>query len=167
MTVSDQKQFLRKALKDKRLRLKANEVRQYSEKILNTLSKSVDWTTIKKVHTYLTIVKNNEIDTLPLIEFIRQNHPDIEIEIAPKQADSNMPAGNHYDLIIVPLLGFDRAGNRLGYGGGYYDKFLAANDCKQIIGLAYSLSEIDQVPVEPHDQKMQTIVTEKETIKIN
>lgn len=66
------------------------------------------------------------------------------------------------DVVIVPGSVFDRFGGRLGYGGGYYDRFLdreAANALR--IGLAYELQLVDQVPLEPHDQLMDFIVTEK------
>jgi hypothetical protein len=123
---------------------------------------------IKKIHIYKPIKKYNEIDTGEFINLVQQNHPDIEIEIAPKELPPSlkMPKGNKYDLVIVPVLGFDRRGFRLGYGGGYYDRFLAKNNCKQVIGLAYSFSELDTFPNEPHDQKLDKIITEKEIISV-
>ncbi len=66
------------------------------------------------------------------------------------------------DVVIVPGSVFDRFGGRLGYGGGYYDRFLyheAANALR--IGLAYELQLVDQVSLEPHDQVMDFVVTEK------
>ena len=75
-------------------------------------------------------------------------------------------------IIIVPLLMFDRKLNRLGYGGGYYDKSIFA--LKQYfqkeetffiaIGLAYSEQEIKSIPYQSHDQKLDFIVTEKEIL---
>ncbi len=66
------------------------------------------------------------------------------------------------EVVIVPGSVFDRFGGRLGYGGGYYDRFLnqeAVNTLR--IGLAYELQLVDQVPLEPHDQLMDFVVTEK------
>ncbi len=66
------------------------------------------------------------------------------------------------DVVIVPGSVFDRFGGRLGYGGGYYDRFLAQEAANVLrIGLAYELQLVDQVPLEPHDQLMDFIVTEK------
>lgn len=66
------------------------------------------------------------------------------------------------DMVIVPGSVFDRFGGRLGYGGGYYDRFLAQEAAGALrIGLAYELQLVDQVPLEPYDQLMDFVVTEK------
>jgi len=64
------------------------------------------------------------------------------------------------DVVLVPMLAFDRAGNRLGYGAGYYDRFLSANPGIRKIGLAFSCQEISSVPAEANDIRMDCIVTE-------
>jgi len=67
------------------------------------------------------------------------------------------------DIILVPLAAFDRAGYRLGYGAGYYDMTLAALRAKKAIvavGLGFAAQEVEKVPVEPHDQKLDFILTE-------
>ena len=67
------------------------------------------------------------------------------------------------DLIIAPLLAFDRSGGRLGYGGGYYDRTVAllrAGPGVTVVGLAFSGQEVDNVPREPHDQRLDAICTE-------
>ncbi|MFT9258302.1 MAG: 5-formyltetrahydrofolate cyclo-ligase [Acetobacter sp.] len=68
------------------------------------------------------------------------------------------------DMVLVPLLGFDRAGNRLGYGGGYYDRTLAAMPHVARIGYAPSTQEVESLPAGPHDQPLPCIVTDKETL---
>ncbi len=66
------------------------------------------------------------------------------------------------DVVIVPGSVFDRFGGRLGYGGGYYDRFLDQEAAGALrIGLAFELQLVDQVPLEPHDQLMDFVVTEK------
>ncbi|MEN6610951.1 MAG: 5-formyltetrahydrofolate cyclo-ligase [Methanoregulaceae archaeon] len=62
--------------------------------------------------------------------------------------------------ILVPLVAFDRSGNRLGYGAGYYDRFLAANPHMRKIGIAFSCQETDTIPSDPFDIRMDCIVTE-------
>ena len=67
------------------------------------------------------------------------------------------------DLLIVPLLGFDRHGNRLGQGAGHYDRTLSALRAAGkvwAIGLAYAGQLIDELPSEPHDERLDAILTE-------
>ena len=64
------------------------------------------------------------------------------------------------DIIICPLIAFDKYKNRLGYGKGYYDRFLKNNKIIKI-GTAFSLQEAEKIPCENHDIKMDLIITEK------
>lgn len=65
------------------------------------------------------------------------------------------------DLILMPLLGFDRAGTRLGYGGGYYDRTLAGMRKRpMLVGLAFSAQAFDHIPREAHDIPLDAVVTE-------
>ena len=64
------------------------------------------------------------------------------------------------DLIFVPLLAFDDAGNRLGYGGGFYDRTLAALPAAEAIGFGYAAQRVARVPAEAHDRRLQRVVTE-------
>lgn len=69
------------------------------------------------------------------------------------------------EVLIVPLAGFDRRGNRLGYGGGYYDRtleLLRRRGPVTAIGLAYAVQELPLIPVEPTDQPLDLIVTDRE-----
>ena len=65
------------------------------------------------------------------------------------------------DIVIMPLLGFDKMGTRLGYGGGYYDRTLAKMRKKpMLVGLAFAAQELDAIPREAHDVPLDAIVTE-------
>jgi 5,10-methenyltetrahydrofolate synthetase len=65
------------------------------------------------------------------------------------------------ELILVPLNAFDAAGYRLGYGGGYFDRTLAALDPAPLcVGVAFELARTDTTFPQPHDQPMDWIVTE-------
>lgn len=67
------------------------------------------------------------------------------------------------DLIIVPGVGFDRRGNRLGNGQGYYDRFLTLIPAQtSLIALCYESQLFDEIPVAPHDVPMHKILTEKQ-----
>jgi 5-formyltetrahydrofolate cyclo-ligase len=66
-------------------------------------------------------------------------------------------------LLLMPLLAFDRSGRRLGYGGGYFDRTLSALRARGpllAVGVAFSAQEVDTVPEEAHDQRLDWIVTE-------
>ncbi|WP_342451533.1 5-formyltetrahydrofolate cyclo-ligase [Roseomonas nitratireducens] len=68
------------------------------------------------------------------------------------------------DWLIVPLLAFDRAGRRLGYGGGYYDRTLAGLPGATALGIAYAVQEVQEVPAGPHDVRLRRIATEQGVI---
>tara|TARA_B110000027_G_scaffold65852_1_gene70531 strand:+ start:39 stop:584 length:546 start_codon:yes stop_codon:yes gene_type:complete len=72
------------------------------------------------------------------------------------------------DILLIPLLAFDKNLNRLGYGGGYYDRLIKKLSKKKKIikiGLALSIQKIDKVPIDVYDQKLDYIVTNKYIIK--
>jgi 5-formyltetrahydrofolate cyclo-ligase len=67
------------------------------------------------------------------------------------------------DLVVAPLLAFDRAGRRLGQGAGHYDRTLASLRARKpvfVLGLAFAGQEIDELPEEAHDQRLDAILTE-------
>jgi 5-formyltetrahydrofolate cyclo-ligase len=71
------------------------------------------------------------------------------------------------DLLFVPLAAFDRLGARIGFGAGFYDRTLAglrARGSIHAVGVAFSTSEVESVPAEPHDEPLDFILTENEWI---
>lgn len=67
------------------------------------------------------------------------------------------------DVLFVPVLAFDRRGGRLGQGGGFYDRTIAALRARGpvwVVGVAYAGQEIEDLPLEPHDQRLDAILTE-------
>jgi 5-formyltetrahydrofolate cyclo-ligase len=72
------------------------------------------------------------------------------------------------DIILIPLVAFDKNLNRLGYGGGYYDRLISKLSKKKKIikiGLAFSVQEIDKVPTNIYDQKLDYVITNKYIIR--
>jgi len=66
------------------------------------------------------------------------------------------------DALLIPLVAFDAAGNRLGYGGGFFDRTLAAFSPRPLaIGVGFELNRVRSLPTQPHDQPMDWIVTER------
>lgn len=94
--------------------------------------------------------------TVPFI-----NHP-VAARDADTALDARFPvvAPADIDLIVVPLVAYDAQGNRLGYGGGNYDRYLAQvrPGCR-IIGVAFAAQQVDRVPTEPHDRPLPRIIS--------
>lgn len=68
------------------------------------------------------------------------------------------------DLIIVPGVGFDEQGHRIGHGMGYYDRLLKDSRDASHIGLAFEIQIVDKIPIEKHDIPVEKIITEKRTV---
>lgn len=76
-------------------------------------------------------------------------------------APSDLAPRAEPDLILMPLLGFDKAGTRLGYGGGYYDRTLARLGKRpMLVGLAFSAQGLEHIPRDAHDVPLDAVVTE-------
>ncbi len=95
--------------------------------------------------------------------------PDVSLE--PAAFGTQVPGADcpvlEPDLLLVPLLAFDRRGFRLGYGGGFYDRTLATLRGRRpvlAVGLAFAAQEVDAVPVEAGDEPLDRIVTEREVM---
>ena len=132
---------------------------------------------------------NFEVDDLELLKKLEKNKFNISLPVIKKnfQMDfykwsfSDLLKINKYgipepgtlnivypDVILVPLVAFDKNLNRLGYGGGYYDRLIKRiSKRKKIIkiGLALSVQEVDKVPINIYDQKLDYIVTNKHVVK--
>jgi 5-formyltetrahydrofolate cyclo-ligase len=80
-------------------------------------------------------------------------------------ADRRPVEPGEIDLVVVPGLAFDREGRRIGYGGGYFDRFLARlNEDAARVGLAFHQQILPAVPNGPADQRLDVLVTDRETI---
>jgi 5-formyltetrahydrofolate cyclo-ligase len=146
------KQELRKIWLEKRQSLSEGEYLQLNHRLCENFFTYVDLSFVKVVHTFLPITEKHEPDTWLIIERVRREFSHIRLSVPkvnimrnelenfyfeglhqlgrsswgvlePKQGTPT-PA-DHIDLVLVPLLAFDKQGQRLGYGKGYYDKFLA------------------------------------------
>lgn len=78
---------------------------------------------------------------------------------------SGKPFEGKIDIIVVPAVAFDIRGYRLGYGKGFYDRFLERKEDTLKIGLAYDFQILDQIPVHQHDVPVDIIITPTKTIK--
>jgi 5-formyltetrahydrofolate cyclo-ligase len=133
------------------------------------------------------LAMGREIGTLPLLEALHARGHRLALPVAPPRGQPlafrawrpgdalrRGPLGTQEpaegdaltpDWLIVPLLAFDRTGARLGYGGGYYDRTLAALPGATAIGVAYALQERPAIPVESHDIRLARVATERGIVR--
>jgi len=81
----------------------------------------------------------------------------------PEPVGKEIPADPaEIEVALIPLLGFDAGGNRIGYGAGYYDRFLSQQTHFPTVGVAFAVQECVTIPHEPTDQTLDAVVTESE-----
>lgn len=112
-------------------------------------------------HFYLPRVNGVNLDILPYDES-RLELGSFHIE---EPTGNNMVNPSEIELIVVPAVAFDRRGNRLGRGKGFYDRLLKTTKATKI-GVGYEFQLVDEIPVEPHDIGMDIVITQNSTIVI-
>ena len=114
-----------------------------------------------KQHIACYQTRDGELDTAPLIAYLQQAHKNIYFpQVLP---DDTLVFSHAPDLVFVPLVAFDRKGNRLGMGKGCYDRTFSAQSVP-LIGLAHACQEADVLPVDEWDVPLKAIITNEEYI---
>lgn len=159
ISLSIKKAQLRKLLIQKRNNLTKSEVEQASWAVVDPVIAHLRGFEhrIKTAHVYAPFASGNEIDTMPLVTELRKRFPAITIIMGEPRSNAPFPEQS-FDLMIVPVLGFDPRGYRLGMGGGWYDQWLAMQPHAMTVGLAYTWSEVTELPNEVHDLKLNAII---------
>jgi len=94
------------------------------------------------------------------------DHPVVETRHGLREPEGKHVPIEGIDLVVVPGLAFDRLGNRLGRGGGFYDRFLARQGlAAHACGLAFSVQVVRELPVHPNDYPVKVLVTDKEVVR--
>jgi 5-formyltetrahydrofolate cyclo-ligase len=187
----DKKVEIRNEILEQRSKISFNKINQWSKKISDKFFSLSELNNSKKIMSFVT--KGKEVNTFDLMErlldegyllyvpFTRKDKitlgtaqiNDLEIDLKKGVFDVLEPLKNirdenppeDLDIIIVPGLVFNRQGYRIGYGGGYYDSFLAEYGHKSLkVGFCYSQFIKDELPIEEHDIAVDIIITEKEII---
>ena len=142
-----------------------------SQKLLEGF-KTLDFSKIGSIHVFLPILAKKEPDTFLMIDWLQKNHPQIEIMVPKADFESSLMRSHRYvnkedlalnayhipepkntqltttipDMVLVPLLAFDLNGHRVGYGKGFYDRFLQKMTTQKI-GLSFfdATTEINDV----------------------
>lgn len=183
--IAAQKRQLRQILLHRRDQIPDREAR--SAAICDQVALLPAFQRARAIHCYLAI--RSEVDTYPLIQIALSQGKAVAVPVLGEQqklchswirdidmADFTvdalgMPAPRvispalpgDWDVTIVPLLGFDRAGYRIGYGKGYYDQLLSDSPTFAI-GLAFAAQEVDHLPAELHDRRLDLIISEDEVV---
>ena len=181
------KQNLRSNAIAQRLAIKRGDFWRLNEKIINQI-KLFDWSQYNYVHVFLPIKEKNEVDTFEILSYFKNHHPDLKIVVPrtyfadaslqhvlfdhehsvlkknkyniPEPIYGRMVPVDLIDAVIIPLLAFDEKGNRVGYGAGFYDRFL--RNCKTIvtkIGLSFFHAEKEEIETDVFDIKLTHCIT--------
>ena len=127
-----------------------------------------------------------EIDIRPLLHALHDHGHPIALPVTPRRGQSltfrrwqpgdvlvqerfgtMCPTGEVLvpDMLLIPLLAFDAAGGRLGYGGGFYDRTLAGLANRYRLGCGFAVQQVDAVPVGPYDMRLDAVATENGIIR--
>jgi 5-formyltetrahydrofolate cyclo-ligase len=184
LTIKMTKIELRQMFQNKRNLLKDDDIDHLTDKIIICLSEQLNLEN-KKTHIFLPITKKKEINTYKIIDFLRTkkckiiipksdfknstlNHfeytSDTEIKITeygiPEPINGIETSINDLEIVFIPLLCFDFIGNRLGYGKGFYDRFLStlSKDCLKI-GLSHFDAFESLLPIDKFDIRLDYCIT--------
>jgi 5-formyltetrahydrofolate cyclo-ligase len=150
---------LRAELVRRRRGLPVAEVEAKSRAIAERVLAEVDWPSVRTLHVYASVAAWREVDTDPLVSVVQAQWPTIAVVHPGLGRDQPIPE-ERFDVVVVPVVGFDRENNRLGLGGGFYDRFLAGQPDALKLGLAYAWALVDEgLPVEPHDVRLDRVIS--------
>lgn len=153
------KATLRRQIIESRRTLSMSQATEWSDQIANRLQSLIEWEAVSRLHVYRSREEWREVDTSWLVEYIGNEWPHVELTIGDVSRTAMLPSDN-YDAIIVPLVAFDNDCNRLGLGGGWYDRFLETQPQALTVGLAYEMQRVAVVPTETHDVALDHVITE-------
>ena len=181
---STNKKMTRNAIKEMRLALKKEEVKERSEACVSKVLQFPELIEAKTVCVYMPA--GNEIDTTEIIRYCKENGKRLA---APRVSGDTMefyyftdetdmeqgaydiwePTGteaveDEESLVIMPGVAFDLSCNRIGYGKGYYDRYLSAHPRMKKVALAYDFQIVGRIKREVHDVRPDMVVTESRVI---
>ena len=187
--IKNEKSIIRKKQKIIRDKIFNNKPSHFALSLFNKLFEKINFQEINIVSSFISI--NSEINTRELNNLIFIKNKILCLPVIEKKnshlifkqfkSEENFVKGHmnisepqnnnkilNPELIFVPCLAFDNKGNRLGYGGGYYDRFfkkyLQNHKNILIVGVAFSFQKYNNLPVNFRDFKLDYIITEKEVL---
>lgn len=182
------KESLRKKLLERRKSINAEKYVDASGRITERLRQQSEYRQAEMIHCYVSLNDRGEVDTHPLIRDMLKHKKRVVVPVTDFDTDSlrhvvlnsfddlqpnkwGVPEPSigikadvrELELVVVPMVAGDKKGNRLGYGKGFYDRFLAEVDCPTI-GLCFEECMIEKIPVEPFDIKLDKIITQERAV---
>ncbi|ADO84352.1 5-formyltetrahydrofolate cyclo-ligase [Ilyobacter polytropus] len=179
---------MRKILLDKRDQLSSAQKENLDKQILSNFTKSIFYKNAETIFIFVSF--GSEVNTHIIIEQAindgknvcvpKINSKDKVMEVFKIESmdelkegyygilepseEKSKAAAEELDLVVVPGVGFDINGYRVGYGGGFYDKFFDGID-KEVskVALGYNVQMVDEVPTEKHDKRISGLITESHT----
>ncbi len=184
--ITDHKNELRSRLLEKRRDLSERLLSHISRRIYVRLIEFDVFASARNIHVYLPIIENREVDTWDIINTADKMGKEIVVPVMksgsinlrhcrlkpgktklkhnelgiPEPREQEEYSDPEVDLIIVPMVGGDHYCNRLGYGRGYYDRFLKTQSNATTIGIMPDECLVPNIPTEEHDIPLNCIVTE-------
>ncbi len=120
----------------------------------------------KKILVPKTDTRNKGLILSRLLDYDRDLAPGVWGIPEPRPGALRPAKPREVDLVVVPGVAFDREGNRLGYGGGYYDRlFPTLKAGTPLVALAFACQLVPAVPTSPHDQQIDCLVTEEQVLR--
>lgn len=151
------KSIARKQGQAYRASIDAEFLTQASLQIAHSVEDCLDWSTVDSVHIYHQIEKNKEVSTVPIIRWLNDTYPDIFVHVQSNEPDF---PDDMFDVVIMPVVAIDELGNRVGYGGGSYDTYLAEYAPRHLIALSFEGQVIESIDAEDHDVRPHLLITE-------
>lgn len=183
----------KKEIRSEYTKLRANfseeKYASLNQSLVGNFFLSQNLSNVKTLHTFLPILSKNEPNTWQIIDKLKRDFPSIRISVSRVEANrlvnfyfegeehlkknqwgilepvsGELTPTDKIDFVIVPLLAFDKKGNRVGYGKGFYDRFLSEcrPDCKKI-GLSFFSPITELIPIDENDIGLDAVVTPVET----
>lgn len=153
------KSQLRSHMIARRKMMDAREIKEKSAAIADSLRSIVNLKRVTSIHSYHSNPGAGEVDTSWMAAWLKEQAAATVLTYGPTIRTAPVP-DETYDVIIVPLLAFDERLHRIGYGGGWYDRFLSKQPLAMLIGLGYDFQKVHELPIEEHDIALDMIITE-------
>lgn len=177
------KKSLRREIREKKLAMATEEIEQASLRLAERLFETPEYKNALSIYGYLSY--NQEVRTEPILRRALRDGKRVAVpkvfgdemrflwmddltQVAPGYYDIPEPiadgpvADDDMALILMPGLAFDPAGHRLGYGGGFYDRYLASHHDHKLVALCYDFQMFDHLDTEAHDIPVDLVIADQQ-----
>jgi 5-formyltetrahydrofolate cyclo-ligase len=187
--MNSEKEAIRQKILSLRNSLSPEEAKERSKLIFQNLKKLSVFEKAQTIHTYVSS-KKNEVDTIEIINYLFSINKKVVVPVVDRinkilihselknlselkestfgilePVEIRKVEIEEIDIVLVPAIAVDRFGNRIGFGGGYYDKFLSQVKCPKV-ALVYDFQVVEKINPSPGDVPVDFIITESEIIEV-